>query len=192
MKGSSILQLLSLCFLYSGPMGVSYVIHGYGAALFERFELSFQYDITHQQKVFLILFSVPILLVCLTTAYINIRKNVRFKTILDRGSIILAEMLPLGLVLSINFSVDLVIMCVLLVTGLRFESVTILSQYKKVEYVPLFNGMSVFLLSGQMIYFEGSRDTGTLSLLVSLFISYRIYSNSLPTIRKLRNVLQNK
>lgn len=192
MKILAIVQFFSLCFLYSGPMGVVFILHGYGSELLGHAKLGLDVDLPHEQTILLTILVIPTLLVILTSVNMKIRKSIQFNTLLDKFFIVFAEILPLMLILCVNFSAEKVIISVLFVTALRFYGVTIQSIFKRREYLPLFNGASVFALYGQIIYLEGSAGVSTLSLLVSQFISYRIYANSLPTIRKLRDVLSNK
>ena len=191
MKILAIVQFFSLCFLYSGPMGVVFILHGYGSELLGRSKLGLDVDLPHEQLILITILMIPTLLVILTSVNMKIRKSIQFNTLLYKTVIIFAETLPLSLILCVNFSAEKVFICVVFVTALRFYGVTIQSIFKRKEHLPLFNGASVILLYGQIIYLEGSAGVDTLSLLVSQFISYRIYANSLPTIRKLRDALSN-
>ena len=168
-------------------MGILYSFHGYGQSLSDSNQLDAFLSLSAHQRAFLILLLAPLALICLTLLNSSIRKNISKINNLSKFTAPLVEISAITVLFCVSYEWVIVIPIATAITYLRVKIWPIIES-KKIAITTLYNGASVFIMQASNMSIHNMNSISSLSLLVAFFVAYRIYTNSFPVIKILKNV----
>lgn len=186
-------QLFGMFILYLGPVGLLLVIKSQAdnfsfTAFNSNIFATVSTNLFRDEMLVGLLFVVAISLGLLTLLSTTVRKNIKVDNMMQRFSVFGMEALCILAIFSINFEIIIVMPVSLLITTGRYFGCRIFQHQSALATNPIFNVTSILVILLPLVLISEITQENMFSLLISIAVGYRVYSNSLPNLKRLYNV----